>query len=133
MVVPRGIFGSGTVTGSGNINGNPTQTFARSISLTMVNINDNNADAIFGSGIMTFNNFFPQYMIDYMPESTPLLITVSGLVSGDEAMNGQTFQVMRASQTIIDVDGSFSTFINTFNLSGHHAYEKYDHVWNWNS
>ena len=82
---------------------------------------------------MTFNNFFPQYMIDYMPESTPLLITVSGLQGGDEAMNGQTFTVMRATQTIIDADGSFGNFINTFNLAGHHAYEKYDHVWNWNS
>ena len=133
MVAPRGIFGAGTVTGSGNINGNPAPTFSRSLSIATVNLNDNNADGVFSNNTMIFNYFFPQYLIDHMPESTPVLVTVSGLLSPNEAMNGQTFTVMRATQTIIDADGSFGNFINTFGLNGQHAYSYYDMTWNWNS
>ena len=127
------ISGLGSISGVGNINGSPAPTYSRSLSIATVNLNDNNADGVFGSSTMTFNYFFPQYLTDHMPESTPVLVTVSGLVSPNEAMNGQTFTVMRANQTIINVDGSFGNFISTFNLNGQHAYTYYDMTWNWNS
>ena len=135
MVAPanKTFTGSGTVTGSGNIMGNAGATFSRTLSISTVNLNDVGYDAQFSANTMYFNNSFPPYLTDYMPESTPLVITVSGLLNPDQAMNAQTFIVMRASQTILDVDGSFASFINTFNLIGTHAYEKYDHTWNWNS
>ena len=125
------ISGSGSITGSGSLNSGVT--FSRSLSIATVNLNDNNADGVFSNGSMIFNYFFPQYLTDHMPESTPVTVTVSGLYSPNEAMNGQTFTVMRATQTIIDVDGSFSNFISTFNLNGQHAYSYYDMTWNWNS
>jgi hypothetical protein len=88
---------------------------------------------MFTPNTMYFAYAFPPYLTDYMPESTPLVITVSGLLNPeDEAMNGQTFTVMRANNTIVDVAG-FANFISTFNLNGTHAYEKYDHTWSWNS
>jgi hypothetical protein len=135
MVAPasKRFSGSGSVTGSGNIMGDAAPTFTRSINISTVNLNDNNADGVFGSGIMTFNYFFPQYLTDYMPESTPVTVTVTGVWSPNEAMNGHTFTIMRTSQTLVDVDGSFSTFINTFNLSGAHVYNYYDMLWSWNS
>ena len=136
MVAPasKRFSGSGTVAGSGNIMGNPVQTFARSYSLTTANDNDVNLNARFNGNEMHFEyGNFPQYLIDYMPESVPVQITVSGLQYGDEAMNGQTFTVERVSNLIIDVNGSFATFLAMFNLNGHLASEKYDHVWNWNS
>jgi hypothetical protein len=134
MSLIKQISGTGTVTGSGNIMGNAGATFSRTLSISTVNLNDVGYDAQFSANTMFFNNSFPPYLTDYMPESTPLVITVSGLLNPeDQAMNGQTFNVMRASTTIIDVDGTFTNFINTFNLIGTHAYEKYDHVWNWNS
>ena len=131
MVAYNTISGSGSIAGSGSINSGVT--FSRSLSLTMANFNDNSCGLIFTPNTMFALYYFPQYMTDYMPESTPLLITVSGLQGGDEAMNGHTFTIMRATQTIVDVDGSFTSFITTFNLDGHQASEKYDHVWNWNS
>jgi hypothetical protein len=133
MVANNSISGLGSISGAGNINGDPAPTYARSLSIATVNLNDNNADGVFSNNSMIFNYFFPQYLIDYMPESTPVTVTVSGLVSPNEAMNGQTFTVMRATQTIIDVNGSFANFINTFGLNGQHAYNYYDMTWNWNS
>lgn len=127
------IVNAGTITGSGNIMGNAAPTFSRTLSISTVNLNDVGYDAQFSANTMFFNNSFPPYLTDYMTESTPYLITVSGLVGEDEAMNGQTFMVMRANQTIINADSTFPNFIDTFNLNGTHAWEKYDHVWNWNS
>jgi len=134
MVAPRGIFGTGTITGSGNIMGNAGATFSRTLSISTVNLNDVGYDAVFSNSTMFFNNSFPPYLTDYMTESTPYVVTVSGLVNPeDQAMNGQTFNVFRASNVIVDADGTFTAFISAFNLSGTHAWEKYDHVWNWNS
>jgi hypothetical protein len=124
--------GSGSISGPGNIMGSAVETFSRSFNIATVNLNDNNADGVFSSSSMTFNYFFPQYLTDYMPESTPLLVTVNGLVAPNEAMNSQTFTVMRANQTIVDVSG-FAAFISTFNLNGMHVYNYYDMTWNWNS
>ena len=126
------IVNAGTITGSGNIMGNAGATFSRTLSISTVNLNDVGYDAQFTNNTMFFNNSFPPYLTDYMPESTPLLITVSGIIGDDIAMNGQTFTVMRVSQTIVDVSG-FAAFISTYGLNGTHAYEKYDHTWNWNS
>ena len=125
------ISGPGSISGSGNFMGESAPTFNRTLSISTVNLNDVGYDAQFTNNTMFFNTSFPPYLTDYMPESTPLLITVSGLVSV-EAMNGQTFTVMRANQTIVDVSG-FAAFISTFSLNGTHAYENYDHTWNWNS
>jgi hypothetical protein len=134
MVANNSISGLGSISGAGNINGNPITTFARSYSLTTANDNDVNLNARFNGNEMHFEyGNFPQYLIDYMPEGTTIQVTVSGLINGDEAMNGQTFAVARASNLILDVNGSFATFLATFNLNGHLASEKYDHVWNWNS
>ena len=125
------ISGAGSISGSGSIT---AQTgFSRTLSITTVNLNDVGYDAQFSGNTMFFNYSFPPYLTDHMTESTPYLITVSGLINGDEAMNGQTFTVMRVSQTIVDVNGSLAAFIATFNLAGQHAWEKYDHTWNWNS
>jgi|688.fasta_scaffold291230_1 hypothetical protein len=126
------IVNAGTITGSGNIMGNAGATFSRTLSISTVNLNDVGYDAEFTNNTMFFNNSFPPYLTDYMPESTPLLITVSGLIGDSIAMNGQTFTVMRVNQTIVDVSG-FAAFISTHGLNGTHAYEKYDHTWNWNS
>jgi len=136
MVAPanKTFTGSGTVTGSGNIMGNPVQTFARSYSLSTANYNDNNLMAFFGANDLIFTSGpYPQYILDYLPDGVPTYITVSGLINGDEAMNSQTFQVMRNGTTINQTDNSFVAFLNTFSLNGHYAYEKYDHIWNWNS
>lgn len=127
------ISGSGSISGPGNFMGESAPTFNRTLSIATVNLNDNNADGVFSNGSMIFNYFFPQYLTDHMPESTPVTVTVSGLIPPYEAMNGHTFTVMRATQTIIDADGSFTNFINTFNLNGQHAYGYYDMTWNWNS
>jgi hypothetical protein len=128
------IVNAGTITGSGNIMGNAGATFSRTLSISTVNLNDAGYDAVFSTNTMFFNYGFPPYLTDYMTESTPYVVTVSGLLNPeDQAMNGQTFNVFRANNVIVDVDGTFAAFINTFNLAGTHAYEKYDHVWNWNS
>jgi hypothetical protein len=129
----KSITGPGSIVGPGNIMGNAGVTFARTLSISTVNLNDVGYDAQFTNNTMVFNYSFPPYLTDYMTESTPYLITVSGLVGDNTAMNGQTFSVMRANTTIIDADGSFTNFIGTYSLSGTHAYEKYDHTWNWNS
>lgn len=133
MVANNSISGLGSISGVGNINGNPITTYARSYSLTTANDNDVNLNARFNGAEMHFEyGNFPQYLIDYMPDSLPIQVTVSGLVNGDEAMNGQTFTVARVGNLILDVNGSFTTFLGLFNLNGHLASEKYDHVWNWN-
>jgi len=135
MVAPanKTLTGAGTITGSGNIMGNAGATFSRTLSICTVNLNDAGYDAVFGNNVMFFNYGFPPYLTDYMTESTPYAITVTGLLNPNEAMNGQTFNVMRANTTIIDLDGSFTNFISTFNLNGEHAYSYYDMTWNWNS
>ena len=127
------VTGTGSVAGSGNIMGNAAPTFSRTLSISTVNLNDVGYDAEFTANTMFFNNSFPPYLTDYMTESTPYLITVSGLIGDNTAMNGQTFSVMRANTTIINVDGTFTNFISTYGLNGTHAYEMYDHTWNWNS
>jgi hypothetical protein len=133
MVANNSISGLGSISGAGNINGNPITGYSRSYSLTTANDNDVSLMARFNGNEMHFEyGNFPQYLIDYMPDSLPIQVTVSGLVNGDEAMNGQTFTVERVGNLIIDVNGSFATFLAMFNLNGHLASEKYDHVWNWN-
>ena len=131
MTVGNTISGAGSISGSGSIT---AQTgFSRSLSICTVNLNDAGYDAQFSGNTMFFNYGFPPYLTDYMTESTPYAITVTGLLNPNEAMNGHTFNVMRASTIIIDLDGSFTNFINTFNLNGEHAYSYYDMTWNWNS
>jgi len=133
MVANKNISGAGSISGPGNIMGNATQTFSRSFNIASANLNDVNYEAIFGSNTLFFNYAFPQYLTDYMPESTPVVVTVSGVQAPNDAMNGQTFNVMRATTTIIDLDGTFTAFINAFNLIGEHAWSYYDMTWNWNS
>lgn len=125
------ISGAGSISGSGSIT---AQTgFSRTLSICTVNLNDVGYDAQFSGSTMFFNHSFPPYLTNYMTESTPYAITVTGLLNPNEAMNGHTFNVMRASTTIIDLDGSFTNFISTFNLYAEHAYSLYDMTWNWNS
>jgi len=95
MVAPRGIFGAGTVTGSGNINGNPLQSWS-------FNFTANNQDAIFDGVVLSWQNFSaPSYIMDHMPTGENTIITISGLTNAGMAFNGMQFQVINSGISLI--------------------------------
>lgn len=110
MVAPRGIFGAGTVTGSGNINGNALQPYS-------FNFTTNNQDADFDGVVMTFQNYggMPSYITDHMPVGQDVVITISGLTNAGMAFNGMQFQVIRSGDALIP--GTNAGFVSGTDLT----------------
>jgi hypothetical protein len=95
MVAPRGIFGAGTVAGSGNINGNPLQPYS-------FNFTTNNQNADFDGVVISFQNYggMPSYITNHMAVGVNTVITISGLTNAGMAFNGMQLEVINSGNAL---------------------------------
>jgi hypothetical protein len=107
MVAPRGIFGAGAVTGSGNINGNALQPYS-------FNFTANNQDAIFDGVVLSWQSFSaPSYIMNHMAIGENTIITISGLTNAGLAFNGMQFQVINSGTSLIPGANNYGTVAGT--------------------
>jgi len=119
MVAPRGIFGAGTVTGSGNINGSAGTVYSVDLTATGGTF----AGAYFTYSTMEWYDQAPANVTNHWPVGEARLLTVSGLTGGYSNLNGQKFGALRTPVQLIPlpVDGymPLDTWIQENGITNH--------------
>jgi hypothetical protein len=97
MVAPRGIFGAGTVTGSGNINGSALTTYSVDLTATGGSF----AGAFFTYSTMEWYDQAPANVTNHWTVGEVKVLTVSGLTGGYSNLNGETFGAIYTGTQLI--------------------------------